>query len=201
VKELLHAPGEIALGAADEALAPEAVEGLVRDLGRAANGLELIVVLDHAERLDDSVRRDRLDTAGIQPRVPFVRDGGRLEADLAAELVGEALEQVALRLDDLDPVELVGALQIAEVGEQANAVGLDEERGVRAGETGQVADVDGIGDEERALERLAQPGDPVAHRLFTRNSSASRYPSGPLPMITFAATSAVTELRRHSSRS
>ena len=66
------------------------------------------------------------------------------------------------RLDALDRPRL---LDVAEVGEEARAVRLDEERRVRAVEAGQIADVDEIRDEQRLLEQLAQAVDPVAHRV------------------------------------
>jgi hypothetical protein len=75
---------------------------------------------------------------------------------------------VALGLLDVHALDLRGALGVAEVGEEPDAVGLDEDDGVRALEAGQVDDVRRRRDEQRLLEDLQQP---VYSRI--RNSSAS----------------------------
>ena len=67
VQELLEAPGELALGAADDvALVGEALERRVRDLGRPPDRVELVLVLDRAQLLDEAVARDGLDPAGVE---------------------------------------------------------------------------------------------------------------------------------------
>ena len=67
------------------------------------------------------------------------------------------------RLHRLDALDRLRRLDVAEVGEEPHAARLDEERGVRAVEAGQVEDVDGVRDEERLLEQLLQTFDPVSH--------------------------------------
>src|SRR5205807_9304886 len=108
---------------------------------------------------------------------------------------------LALGLDELDALDCRRRLRVAEIRVERQALLADKESGVRADEAGQVADVDRVRDEERLLERAAQPLDPVVHARPARNSSASRYPSGPLPTMRWAARSEMTETRRQSSRS
>jgi len=75
---------------------------------------------------------------------------------------------VALGLLDLHPLELAGALRVAEVGEEPDPVRLDEQGCVGAVKTGQVEDVDERRDEQRLLQQLAQ-----AVYARARNSNAS----------------------------
>jgi hypothetical protein len=75
---------------------------------------------------------------------------------------------VALGLLDLHPLELAGALGVAEVGEEPDPVRLDEQGCVGAVKTGQVEDVDERRDEQRLLQQLAQ-----AVYARARNSNAS----------------------------
>src|SRR5262249_9767225 len=153
VQQLLEAPRELALGAADDVpLVGEPLERGVRDLGRLADGVELALVLDRAELLDEPVARNWLDPAGVEARVTLEADPGRVEADLARELLRERLEEVALRVDELDAFDLAGGLCVAEVGVEPDAIGLDDERGIRAHETAEVANVGRVRDEERFLE-------------------------------------------------
>jgi hypothetical protein len=76
---------------------------------------------------------------------------------------------VALRHLDLNSLEPSGPLCVAEIREEPNAVGFDEECGARALEAaGQIDDVRRRRDEQRLLEELAEAIYPRA-----RNSSAS----------------------------
>ena len=194
MEELLEAPGELALGAADDVvLVRETLERDVDDLRGAADRVELVLVLDRAQLLDESVTRNGLDPAGVETRVMLEAERGRLEPDLAGELLRQRLEQVALRVDELEAVDRAGRLRVPEVGVEADSLGLDEERRVRAREAAQVADVRGVRDEERLFEALTEPVDAAVHVAAPRNSSASRYPSGPCPRIRFAASGAITE--------
>src|SRR5204862_270466 len=78
---------------------------------------------------------------------------------------------------------------------------LDQHRRVRAREAGEVADVRRSRDEEGLFEALAQADDSLVHaRPWARNSSACRYPSGPLPITRSVAISSSTDWRRHRSR-
>src|SRR5205085_1417576 len=123
------------------------------------------------------------------------------EPDAAREALGEIGPDVALRLGELDALDGAAGVGVAEVAEELGPLRLDEKRGVRAGEADEVADVGAARDEERLLEQRTQPVDAGHRRLSARNSSASRYPSGPLPTTRVAAISVSTECRRHSSRS
>ena len=194
VEELLEAPGELALGAPDDvSLVGEAFERGVRDFRPAPDRVELVLVLDRAQLLDEPVARDGLDPARVEPRIALEGERRRLEADLPGQLLGQRLEKVALRVDELDAFDRASRLRVAEVGVEPDAVGLDDERRVRAGEAAQVADVRRVRDEERLLETLEEPVYPAVHVAAPRNSSASRYPTGPRPRTRFSASGAITE--------
>src|SRR6266487_3555959 len=94
-----------------------------------------------------------------------------------------------------------GELAGQELGDVGNhlAPGLDD-RDVRADEAGQVAHVRRCGDDQRLVELLDQFFGAGVHLPSARYSSASRYPSGPLPITRFFARSEMREFRRHSSR-
>ena len=62
------------------------------------------------------------------------------------------------------PAEVPSLLGVAEVGEDADAVGLDEHGRVRAREAGQVADVDEVRDEQRPVARAPAGGRSVRSR-------------------------------------
>ena len=174
VEEHLDPPRELALGTTDELLLGELLVDPVRDPGRSADRPELRIVLHRAQGLDQAAARNELRAARGERLPRGVRERARLEADPAGEELGEVAVQIALQQLDLDALDGARALRVAEVGEQANAVGLDQQRRVRADEAGQVADVGRRADEERLLERLAQPIDAAVHCLPARNSSASR---------------------------
>jgi hypothetical protein len=99
-----------------------------------------------------------------------------LEPEAPREPGCEIAEDVALRLLELDAGDVLRSGRVPEIGEQAYAIGLDEEDRVRASKAGQVADVRRVCDEQRLLERSAKAFDAVVHarRPATRNSSASR---------------------------
>ena len=136
--------------------------------------VELVLVLDRAQLLDEPVARHEVDASRVEPRVPLERKRRRLEADRPVQDLGQRLEEVTLRLDELDAVDRSRGLGVAEVREDADALGLDEERGVRALEPAEIEDVGRVGDEQRLLQPLAQAVDALAHELAPRYSSASR---------------------------
>ncbi len=140
---------------------------------RAPERLELALVLDRAQLLDEALTRHELDPALPQLLGERPREDVRLEAEAAREVLGEPPDQRALRLHRLDTLDGPCRLDVAEVGEEAHPVGLDEQRGVRAVEAGQVADVDEIRDQQRLLEELAQPFDPVAHSVASLRCSSA----------------------------
>ena len=175
VEELLHPPGEVGLGLPDEvAFVDETLERDVRDLCRPADRIKLVLVLDHAQLFDEAVARNSVDSSCVQPRVALVGERGALEADAAGEMLREGLVEVAFGLHELGAFDGSGAFRVPEVGEQPNAVGLDEQGRVRAHESGEVANVRRVGDEQRLLELGPQTVDPVVHEPAARNVSASR---------------------------
>ena len=136
--------------------------------------VELLLVLDGAQPLDEPDARDELEPAAAQRLDLRVRERRRLEADAARQPLGEVGDHGALRLDDLDALDGARRLEVAEVGEELDALLVDEQRRVRALEAGEVDDVLRVRDEERLLERLPQAGDPVVHAFSLRYSSAMR---------------------------
>ena len=179
VQELLEAPGELALGPADDAaLVREAFERDVRDLGRAADRVELVLVLDRAQLLDEAVARDRLDPAGVQSASSARSERRRLEADASRRAArrGSGRDRASRRRTRR--LDRACRLRVPEVGEEPHALGLDEERRVRAGETRQVADVRRVRDEERLLEALAAA---VSTRPFTWRRRGTRALRGTRP--------------------
>ena len=132
--------------------------------------VELTVVLDRTQGLDEPALRDELETARRKGLVLRVGRRIGLEADPAGKPLGEVGEEVALRLDELGVLDGAARCGVAEVAEQAGAVRLDEQRGVRARETDEVADVRAVRDEERLLERPPQALQSRAHwRRSARN--------------------------------
>src|SRR5712691_2601764 len=205
VEELLDRPRDIPFGPPYEGLLNQPLEDPVGDLTRALDRSELDVVLDRTKPLDETPPRNGLDRATPQSLVTGVRDEIGFEPDGPRQPAGEIGKQRPLRLLELHAFDGARRLRVAEVAEQASAVLLDQERSVRAPEPEEVEDVRWVGDEQRLLEHLPQTLDARVHRAaptcWTMNSSASRYPSAPLPSTRFAARSATTDVRRHSSRS
>ena len=156
VEELVQPPGELALGAADEPLLGEARIRLARDLAGAADRIQLVVVLDRAQRLDEAAPGDEREPACAQDLPRRVADGVGLEAHGALEQLGQRRDERALRLDELDALDRPRGLGVAEVAEEPHALRLDEERRVRAREPDEVADVDAVRDEQRLLEARAR---------------------------------------------
>ena len=85
----------------------------------------------------------------------------RLEPDPpAGEDLRERTGDVALGLGDVDVLDRAGRLEVAKVGVQRRrALGLDEQRAVRALEARQVAHVGRVGDEERLGEAGREAGE------------------------------------------
>src|SRR6266511_2222868 len=110
----------------------------------------------------------------MEPRVALEREARGFEADPAREQLRERLVEIPFRLDEVHAVDSAGALGITVVGEEPNAIRLDEERRIRALQPGEVTHVGRIGDEQRLLEPGAKALDAVVHEPWTRNASASR---------------------------
>ena len=198
--ERREAEREVSLGAPHEALLGQSCVGLVRDVGRAADEVELVLGLDRSQALDLAAARDEVDS-GVPQHLPVrVRQVSALEPEPPVDVRRDATDQRALDLDELDPFDPSAGLGVPEVGKEHCAFAVDEERGVRATEPGQVEDVHRHRDEQWLLDLPAQVVDSV-HVVSIRYARASRYPSAPFPSTRFAARSATTEWRRHSSRS
>jgi hypothetical protein len=177
VEELRKRPGDVPFRAPDEPLLGEPLERAVGDRARTPKRVELVLVLDCAQPLDETAARHRLDRTRLERLPARVRHVVGLEADPAGEPVCEIPQQRARRLLELDAGDCARRLGIAKVGEEPHAVRLDQQRGVRALEAGQVAHAYGVRYEQRLLERRAQPLDAGVHaprRFATINSSASR---------------------------
>ena len=174
VEEARQIPRHLALGAADEADAGEALEDPVGDLAGAAEDLELALVLDRAERLDEAAVRDEVEPARLQRLVVGVDDARRLEADLPGEPLGERADHRPLRLHHLDTLDGRRRGDVAEVGKQLDALLVDEQCGVRALEAGEIDDVLRVRDEERLLDQGAEAVDASVHAFSFRYWRASR---------------------------
>ena len=209
MEHLLHPPGDLCLGAAHELLPGEPLVRGVRDAGRPPDRVQFSFVLDRPQAGDDAGGRQQCGTVLGQGLVAGDGDVVGLERDWGftqlAKPRSEPAQQVPLGLHQLDPIKLLGGLHIAAVRGQYEPVAADDEGCVRALEAREIADVDRLRDEETAgaesVERGLQATPAVGHPRSFRNASASWYPSGPLPMMRWVTTSAMTECRRHSSRS
>ena len=131
--------------------------GRVRDLRRPSDRVQLLRLLVHSKGLDEAPPRHEVDTALTQKLPVRVGERVSLEPNALGKQLGEVRVDVALRLLELDALDGAGALRIAEVGEEPRAFRLDENCGVRALETGEVAHVHRRRDEQRLLEEPAQP--------------------------------------------
>jgi hypothetical protein len=154
VEQLLDRPGDIALGPADEAFVRESLEHAVGDLAGALDRGQLLFVLDGAQPFHEAAARDGLDRPVAKHFVPGVWDEVGLEADRAREASRKIFQQRAFRLFELDSLDRARSLRVAKVGEEPQAIRLDQECRVRALEAEEVEDVRRIGDEQRFLERL-----------------------------------------------
>jgi hypothetical protein len=168
VEELHHPPDELLLGTSAEGLLGDPFEDGVRDVGRSANRRQLPVVLEGAERFDEPEAGDELDAAGAEELVVGVAQRGGFEADAVGEAPGQVGVDMALRLLELRVRDLSRPLRVPEVREDPDALGLDEDRGVRALEARQVENVGRSRDEQRLLQQGEQ-----SFYARMRNSSAS----------------------------
>ena len=174
VEEPRQVPRHLALGAADERHLGEALEDAVGDRARVAEDLELALLLHRAQRLDEARVRHELEPAALERLEVGVDDVRRLERDPARQLLGERTDHAALRLHELDALDGTRRLDVPEVGEELDALLVDEQRRVRALEAGEVDDVLRRRDEERLLDQRAEAFDASVHAFSFRYSRAIR---------------------------
>ncbi len=126
------------------------------------------VVLDRAQRLDESSDRDGVDARVDERPVAGIGKVRLLEADAPSrEALADRGQQAPRGLDERDAGDLAPALRVAEVREERRRpVRLDEQRGVRAREPREVADVrlpaEDVRrprDEQRLVEERGKPLD------------------------------------------
>ena len=208
----LDPPGELGLGAPDDRLGGEALEEPVARSAAAARIASSSPASLTARRrstarsvgneLDPArgelrVRRDR---SRPRPRSRPVRararPGGRRGRSGARWSISTAST----------PASCAGRLDVAAVGEQQRAVCVDEQRGIRALEPAQVADVHPVRDEQRVdLERGERAPGARSSRALTTLPPARRAPPGsppaPCPRLGGRRRPRSPECRRHSSRS
>ena len=177
MEELLDRPRNVPLRSPAEALGGEPLEHAVSDLAGLLDRRQLAFVFDGAQALDERAPRNRLDAVRGEGGMARVADEVGLEADRAGELRGQVLQDRALRLLELDAVDRTGGFGVAKVGEQPHTLLVDEQRGVRAREPGEVEDVRRIGDKQWLLERRAQALDASAHRAAPTRSTMNSSPS------------------------
>ncbi len=164
VHQRAQPPRELALGVADPGLGRERLEGVVGSPGGAADLLDLALVLHRPQALDDARRRHELELARTKHLDLRVRQRVGLEGEPPLEPPGQIARQRPLCELDLDAGHPLGVLDVAEVGvEPRLPAGLDEERGVRALEPGQVADVDQVRDEQPLVEARTERVEAGGH--------------------------------------
>ena len=175
VEELAHAPRELDLGSADEALLAERAVNLVGDRSRLTQALELRRLLDRAQSLDEAGGRLGRDAAVAQRVERGDAERVGLDSDrLAREPRRQVADHRPRGLLEANPFDRARPLRVAEVGEERRlAVRLDEHSGVRAREPGQVAHIDAARDEQWHLEERGQPLDPTHAASFARSTSSA----------------------------
>jgi hypothetical protein len=173
---LLEPPGELRLRAADEPLASELLVDPVRDRRGATERLDLAGLLHGAERLDDAGGLLEVDAARPEAVGVGERDVGGLDGDPPPrEPLGERRQDEPRGLLEGDALDGTRGVRVAKVGVEGRvARRLDEERGVRALEAGQVLDVDEPRDEQGVVEPCREALDPVHPSLRSASSASAR---------------------------
>ena len=215
---VLERESKLAFRAPDYPLAQQALE---RGVGQRARGLDprdLVRFLDRAQGLDEPARGDEIDVVselraqtlmlvygnviGLEPQPELA--GWQRFAHQVQQTLGRGRDPASERVIDL----LRRLFLVAEIGDEHSQLGADQSQSVRSAVAGQVANVDQVGDQQdvdaRLPELCRQALCAVAHVLESSvcsRSSASRYPGGPFPATCAMHSSAITECRRHSSRS
>ncbi len=181
---LLQRERHLALGPADQAALAHPVVDLVGEHRGGADLLHLAGLLERALGLHRAAGGDELDALGQQLAQPLVLAHAQvlvLEAEPHRALRPAGLERLGELLRRALAVEVadlrLGALDVAEVGDEAPRLRPQHHHRARAGEAGEVADVDEVGDQQQVGAALGEPaGDPVraAHSASLSFSSAVR---------------------------
>jgi hypothetical protein len=186
VDRLDDPPGELGLGAARKGLAGKLREHVVDDPRRPTDRVELAGLLEGPKADDDPRGREELEPVGRE--LGMARHGQvvSLEGDRrvgeARQVGGDPGDEVALDEDDVDALDGARRVGVAPVRHEHDVLVFHEHKCIRALETGQITDVDGVGGEERSgldpVELGAQPLDARVHEApfcwSMRNTSASR---------------------------
>jgi hypothetical protein len=173
-EEPLEVPRELRLGTADERALREPLDRAIGGRARAPQSLELLLVLDRAQRLHERALGLELESPCPKASRLANREVVALDHPGPVEHPRQVAENEARGLDELDAPHPPRRLRVAEVRVERDALSVDPERPVGADEAGQVADADRVRHEHApAAEQLAQPVDAHRHCLH-RNASASR---------------------------
>ncbi len=168
--------GDLPLGGALGQAGPDLGQGVVGDAGGLGHAGHLARVLGPAQVLDQALGGDELgvgeplggeaallgpgDVVGLQAQ-PGDAGRGRLQVVLLGP-AGEA--DVEVEVDARRRQLLDGLVAVAAVGDEEQPVVGEQDDGRRAGEPGEVADVDQVGEEQGvasgAGEEAPQPVDP-----------------------------------------
>ena len=204
---------QLALAAPDRARFQHRQQRLVGELARAADALQLALVLHHAHVLDDAVACDQLPARRqqlAQARVVAHAEARLVEAEAPAPLLqrgGRPLEQVVgddLPLEDLRQL-LGGLCGIAEVSDEAmtasgrcaRAVGRNQSEARGSREAREVAQVDRRAHEQHIEFASAQPSREQLQSLHALHAGARRWGRAHLP----AASSRCSSSRTRASAS
>src|SRR5207244_13474900 len=85
VEELVDPPGDVTLRAPGERLMRQPLVDAIRDRARATDCVELLLVLDSAQRFDEARPWVELEASGAEGLVAGVRDECRLDAAAARQ--------------------------------------------------------------------------------------------------------------------
>src|SRR6266511_4268001 len=159
----LELPGDLALGHARVEPAEHLGQRLGADPGGLAHRRQLVVVLDLTQLLDQLGGWHHRPSwqQGAQPLAAAPGEPARLEAEavpVAAEHPDHPGDQVARGQHHLGAVHLGGLPLVATVGEEHGAVVQQQQGAVAAGEAGQVAHVDPLGDQQPDQVDGGEPG-------------------------------------------
>ena len=213
------ASASLALGAADEPVARAGARSAASASARAARMRSISSrLLDRAQPLDDAARADQLDPVGQQLAQPAVLAHATCARPRTRAAAGPAASALA-RPPRADPArrgsrsndgcDLLGRLlDVAEVGDEGARARARQRQAVAAGEAGQIADVDEVGDQQRVDARASGSAATSRSARASHASQLLAQRSQRVPVAVRALarppvpthSSRITEWRRHSSR-